>query len=202
MNATRLESFSDGVFAFAITLLVLGVPVPELRTPDDLALRRALLHSLAQLVPYVTSFTTIGIIWLNHHQLFHSVETIGHSTLTLNLLLLLVVSFVPYPTSVLGRFGPMPSSCFLYGATYTLVGIVYSLLARHIHLHCLGVSRRSAAETRRRNLRNVAGVLTYPAAALIGLRWPRVSVALYFLLAAFYLLPLSNGSHESRTAQE
>lgn len=203
MNATRLESFSDGVFAFAITLLVLGIPIPELRNPDDLTLRRALLHSLAQLIPYVTSFTTIGIIWLNHHQLFHSVETVGHSTLTLNLLLLLVVSFVPFPTAILGRFGPMPSSCFLYGATYTLVGIIYSLLARHIHRYCLGVNARSDAQAKRANLRNVAGVLTYPAAALIGLRWPRVSVAAYFVLAIFYVIPLANGGYEfSRRQQE
>ena len=196
MKATRLESFSDGVFAFAITLLVLGIPVPELRSPDDLTLRRALLHSLAQLVPYVTSFTTIGIIWLNHHQVFHSVETVSHSTLTLNLLLLLVVSFVPYPTAILGRFGPMPSSCFLYGATYTLVGIVYSLLARHIHRYCLGVNVQSTTQAKKANLRNVAGVLAYPTAALIGLRWPRVSVAAYLLLAAFYVLPFAHGGYD------
>ena len=201
MNTTRLESFSDGVFAFAITLLVLGIPVPELTNPNDLILRRTLLHSLAQLLPYVTSFATVGIIWLNHHQLFHSVETVGHSTLALNLLLLLVVSFVPYPTAILGRFGPMPSSCFLYGATYTLVGLVYSLLASHIHRNRLDVNVRSASEAKRRNLRNVAGVLTYPTAALIGLRWPRVSVAAYFLLAAFYLLPFANSAHVSRRTQ-
>ena len=201
MNATRLESFSDGVFAFAITLLVLGIPMPELKTPDDLALRHALLHSLGQLVPYVTSFATVGIIWLNHHQLFHAVEAVDHPALVLNLLLLLVVSFVPYPTAILGRFGPMPSSCFLYGATYTLIGIIYSLLARHIQQNLLNVNVRSVAEAKRRNLRNVAGVLTYPTAALIGLRWPRVSVAAYFLLAAFYLLPFSNSAHESRRTQ-
>lgn len=201
MNATRLESFSDGVFAFAITLLVLGIPVPELRSPDDFALRHALLHSLAQLVPYVTSFATVGIIWLNHHQLFHSVETVDHPALALNLLLLLVVSFVPYPTAILGKFGPMPSGCFLYGATFTLVGSVYSLLARHIHRNRLDVNLKSIADVRLRNLRNVAGVLTYSTAALIGLRWPRVSVAAYFLLAMFYFLPFANGGRESQTGR-
>lgn len=201
MDATRLESFSDGVFAFAITLLVLGIPIPELKTSDDLALRRALLHSLAQLVPYVTSFMTIGIIWLNHHQLFHSVETVSHSTLTLNLLLLLVVAFVPYPTAVLGRFGPMPSSCCLYGATFTIVDIIYSLLARHIRRSRLDLNIQSLEDVKKRNLRNVAGVLTYPTAALIGLRWPLVSVAAYFLLATFYLIPFANSGHESTSGQ-
>jgi len=106
MNKARLESFSDRVFAFAITLLVLGIQVPELRGGGDLKLRHALIHSLSQLVPYVTSFATIGIIWLNHHELFQSVDKVDHAALTLNLLLLLIVSFVPYPTAILSRFGP------------------------------------------------------------------------------------------------
>src|ERR1035438_10339815 len=91
MNKARLEAFSDGVFGFAITLLVLGVQVPSLRTVNDAELRVALLQALSQLVPYVTSFATIGIIWLNHHAMFDSVERVEHRTLMLNLLLLLVV---------------------------------------------------------------------------------------------------------------
>jgi uncharacterized membrane protein len=68
MKKARLESFSDGVFAFAITLLVLGIQFPELRGGGDLELRHALIHSLSQLVPYVTSFATIGRL-LNHLQM-------------------------------------------------------------------------------------------------------------------------------------
>ena len=90
MNKARLEAFSDGVFGFAITLLVLGVQVPTLKTASDAELRVALLHALSQLVPYVTSFATIGIIWLNHHAMFNSVERVQHRTLMLNLLLLLL----------------------------------------------------------------------------------------------------------------
>ena len=74
MNKARLEAFSDGVFGFAITLLVLGVQVPSLRTVSDAELRVALLLALSQLVPYLTSFATIGIIWLNHHAMFAPVE--------------------------------------------------------------------------------------------------------------------------------
>src|ERR1700730_5045974 len=101
MNKARAESFSDGVFAFAITLLVLGVQVTELKTGGNAELREALLRSLPQLVPYVTSFATIGIIWLNHHAMFAGVERVEHTTLTLNLLLLLLVAVIPYPSAVL-----------------------------------------------------------------------------------------------------
>jgi uncharacterized membrane protein len=151
MNKARLESFSDGVFAFAITLLVLGIQVPELRGGGDSELRHALIHSLSQLVPYITSFATIGIISLNHHELLQSVDKVDHAALTLNLLLLLIVSFVPYPTAVLSRFGPLPSSAFLYGMVLTLLGIAFSFLSMHLHKNCLRPDLRSEEEMRRPN---------------------------------------------------
>jgi uncharacterized membrane protein len=83
MNKARLESFSDGVFAFAITLLVLSIPIPDIKSADDRLLTAALLRATPQLIPYVTSFATIGIIWLNHHSMFHEVEKVQHTTLTL-----------------------------------------------------------------------------------------------------------------------
>ena len=112
MNKARVESLSDGVFAFAITLLVLGIPIPNLMRVDDQELRSGLIEALHQLVPYITSFVTIGIIWLNHHAMFHGVERVDHPTLILNLLLLLVVSFVPFPTAELGRYGALLSGAF------------------------------------------------------------------------------------------
>src|SRR5580704_11131498 len=126
MNKGRAESFSDGVFAFAITLLVLGIQIPDLKTGSNQELREALIRALPQLVPYVTSFATIGIIWLNHHAMFQGVERVEHTTLTLNLLLLLVVAFIPYPTAVLSRYGALPTSAFLYGAGLTLLSVTYS----------------------------------------------------------------------------
>jgi uncharacterized membrane protein len=189
MNKSRVESFSDGVFAFAITLLVLGVQVPEIKSGADTELRAALIHSMSQLLPYITSFATIGIIWLNHHAMFHSVERVEHTTLTLNLLLLLVVSFIPYPTAVLSRYGALPSSAFLYGTVLSLLGISYSLLWMHIVRRRLSTIGSDKDETRRKFRRNLFGSLVYPAATVVSLRYPRVSVAIYFVLAAFYFFP-------------
>jgi uncharacterized membrane protein len=132
MNKTRVDSFSDCVFAFAITLLVMGIQVPDLRQPSDAALRQALIATLPQLVPYFTSFATIGIIWLNRHAMFHPVQRVEHTTLVLNLLLLLVVAFIPYPTAIVSRYGALPSRAFFYGCVLTLLGLTYTLLWRHI----------------------------------------------------------------------
>lgn len=189
MNKARAESFSDGVFAFAITLLVLGIQIPDLKTGSDQELRETLIRSLPQLVPYITSFATIGIIWLNHHAMFHGVERVEHTTLTLNLALLLVVAFIPYPTAVLSRCGALPTSAFLYGAALTLLGATYSLLWRHIVRRGLSSSVSDKADARRKIRRNLTGSLVYPAATLIALRYPKVSILIYFLLATFYFIP-------------
>jgi uncharacterized membrane protein len=200
MNKARLESFSDGVFGFAITLLVLGVQVPSLRTVTDAELRVALLQALSQLVPYLTSFATIGIIWLNHHAMFHSVRRVEHTTLTLNLLLLLVVTFIPYPTAVLSRYGALPSSAFLYGCTLTALGIAYSLLWMHIARRGLSSATGDAIQARRKFRRSLAGSVTYPAAALLALRFPHVSIAIYFLVAAYYSIPFDRSAETSSPA--
>jgi uncharacterized membrane protein len=70
MNRARVESFSNGVFAFAITPLMLSITVPDIKIADDQLLASALLRAIPQLLRYVTSFATIGIIWLNHHSMF------------------------------------------------------------------------------------------------------------------------------------
>jgi len=195
MNKARLEAFSDGVFGFSITLLVLGVQVPELGTANDAELRVALLQALSQLVPYVTSFCTIGIIWLNHHAMFDSVERVEHTTLMLNLLLLLVVTFIPYPTAVLSRYGALPSSTFLYGCVLTALGFTYSLLWRHISNRGLSSVRADPKQTRTRFRRNLVGALAYPAATVTALRFPWVSVLIYLIVAVFYVVPAGRASN-------
>ncbi len=104
-------------------------------------------------------------------------------------LLLLVVAFIPYPTAVLSRYGALTSSAFLYGAVLTLLGFTYSLLWLHIVGRQLSSAYKDKADTRRKMRRNLTGPLMYPAAMVIALRYPRVSVLIYFLMAAFYFIP-------------
>jgi len=189
MNKARVESFSDGVFAFAITLLVLGFQVPDSRKAEELVLRKALIAQLPQLIPYVTSFATIGIIWLNHHNMFHEVDHVERGTLVLNLLLLLVVSFIPYPTAVLGRYGALTSSAVLYGLVLTLLGIAYTILWHHIARRRLNKSAEDAMKRRSRTLRNLVGTLGYPIATAIAFVSPKTAVLIYFALAIFYFVP-------------
>src|SRR5262249_42578260 len=95
-ESERLEAFSDGVFAIAITLLVLELKVP----PRDADLAAALLSGWPSYVAFLTSFATIGIMWLNHHRLFTTIRRVDHGTLVLNGLLLLGVTALPFPTAI------------------------------------------------------------------------------------------------------
>jgi uncharacterized membrane protein len=99
MNKSRVEAFSDGVFAIAITLLVLTIAQP--------ASYKNLTHQLAirwpSLAAFVVSFAIIGIMWLNHHSVFMNFERIDRGLFYLNMLLLLTITFLPYPTGVLGE---------------------------------------------------------------------------------------------------
>lgn len=189
MNKARVESFSDGVFAFAITLLVLGFQVPNLDSADDRSLLKALLSQLPQLIPYITSFATIGIIWLNHHTMFHEVDHVERGTLILNLLLLLIVSFIPYPTAVLGRYGALRSSSVLYGAVLTILGLTYTLLWRHIASRKLSKDCEDPGKLRAKTFRNLIGTFGYPVGTAIAFVSPKTAVIIYLALAMFYFLP-------------
>jgi uncharacterized membrane protein len=189
MSKARLESFSDGVFAFAITLLVLSIPIPDIKSADDGLLTTALLRAIPQLIPYVTSFATIGIIWLNHHSMFHEVVKVEHTTLTLNLLLLLVVAFIPYPTGVIGKYGALRSGVVLYGATFTAAGLAFSALWFDIRRKRLSRGRDDDARIRSTTIRNLIGPVIYPLATALAFLAPKTSLGIFFGLAAFYFLP-------------
>jgi uncharacterized membrane protein len=94
----RLETFADSVMAIAITLLILDVRVPVLLHGESLA--HALGHAWPSYASYATSFLVIGIIWVNHHRMFKLIERTDHAFLMINVVFLMVVSFIPFPTAL------------------------------------------------------------------------------------------------------
>ena len=99
MGKARLEAFSDGVFAIAITLLVLTITTPN----DYHHLGSELADRWPSYAAYVVSFAVIGIMWLNHHTIFGHFARVDRNLVYLNLLLLATVVFIPYPTGIFGQ---------------------------------------------------------------------------------------------------
>ena len=195
MSVGRLEAFSDGVFAIVITLLILEIKVPD---PGDSQgeLGQALADQWPQYVAYLLSFLVIGIIWLNHHATFNLLGRTNHSLQVLNLLLLLPVSVLPWPTAVLAEYtregtaGDQRAAVILYGLTSTAMAVTFNVLwrylVRHSELHKEGVSRELLVV---RNRRYNVGLAVYPIATLLGLLSVPVFLALMLALAGMYLLP-------------
>ncbi len=131
-ETARVEAFSDGVFAIAATLLILEIKAPR---ETGASLGAALLAQWPSLVAFATSFAMIGIMWLNHHRLFGLVGRVSHALLVLNGLLLLGVTFVPFPTAViaeyLGHAGEKVAAQF-YSATFVAIAVVFNVLWRYV----------------------------------------------------------------------
>jgi uncharacterized membrane protein len=200
MKTTRVEAFSDGVFAIAATLLVLGLRVPG--TGQSLG------EGLAQQWPseaaYAVSFATIGIIWVNHHSLFSQLREGDRALLFVNLLLLMVVAFIPFPTDLLAtylRVGGTDSriAAAIYGMTMSLAACCFTIIwwriGRRRDLLASGTTSHHVRASLRRSLKGpiiyavATGVAALSApAALVGY----AAVAVYFILPGRNLAPATN----------
>lgn len=191
MNKGRFEAFSDSVFAFAITLLILSIALPAFKNPppSERELAHALLRLWPNLLAYLLSFSVIGIMWQNHHALFRLVGTVDRMTVFLNLSLLGVTVFIPFATSVLGAYPTMRSSTFLYGLTLTSSGSIYNLLLWRLTQTGAFHANVSEATIRQTTIAYRVGAMTYAIATLASLVAPVLSFALYLLVAGYYLFP-------------
>ena len=130
-DTTRLETFSDGVFAIAITLLVLEIRVPHVEEGESLVV--ALLGLWPSYLGYAVSFLQIGVIWANHHNRFRLLERSDHVLLFLNILFLLCVAFIPFPTALLAEYiqgseGERQTAIAVYSGTLAVTSIFFTLL--------------------------------------------------------------------------
>jgi uncharacterized membrane protein len=190
MNKARFEAFSDSVYAFAITLLILGIVLPEFKNPpSERELAHALLRLWPNLLAYVLSFAVIGIMWQNHHALFRLVERIDRRTVFLNLMLLGVTVFIPFATSTLGAYPAMRSSTFLYGLTLTCSAAFYNLLLSHLTRTGAFHANVSKSTIRQTMVAYRVGWATYTIATLTSLGAPILSFALYLMVAGYFLIP-------------
>lgn len=182
-DAARLEAFSDGVLAIAITLLILEVRVEQ--APGQ-SLAEALRHALPDIGAYAASFLQIGIIWTNHHALFRIVDRSDQLLLMLNLLLLASVSFLPLPTRLLAEHigdADASTAVVLYGGTLTVSAAAFNLIWRRVTRGGLLVEGVSAEFVRDVDVRYLLGLVAYGTASLLALVLPVAAIVLTVVLA-------------------
>ena len=194
----RVEAFSDGVFAVAITLLVLnikipGIDLPPSNLPNDTQLWLALLKELPMFAAYATSFATIGVMWLNHHRLYLHIKRTDTVLLLLNLLLLLIIVFIPVPTALVAEYLvrlDLHAAALLYSGTMIILAICFNLLWRYASYH----NRLLAKNADERAVNAITkqywlGPVVYLLAFILALFSTPASLTLNFLLALFFAIP-------------
>ena len=120
----RTVAVSDGVFAIALTLLVLNISVPQLSGGGEARLWQALAAGGGEVLSYALSFAVIALLWTRHHVFFRGVRRVDGRLLGLNLAYLGLVAFVPFPTRLLGLYGDRPEPVVVYAVTISLIGVV------------------------------------------------------------------------------
>lgn len=189
VDRSRLEAFSDGVFAVAITLLALDLAVAG---PGH----GPLLHQLAEhwpsFVAYLVSFFTIGIIWVNHHALMANVAAVDRSLLYLNLVLLLFVVGIPFATATMAEYLTLGGedarvAMVLYAVTFEGMGLSFgaifewTLRSGRLHLPIAESARRAA------RLRFSIGSVLYLAAIAVAFLSPLLALAIIAAVAVYYI---------------
>ena len=191
-ETARVEAFSDGVFAIAITLLILEIRVPDPNAAGSLLLQLA--RQWPSYLAFLISFLSIGIMWINHHRLFTHIRRSDNTLLVLNLLLLLGVSVVPFPTAVVARHIGFPgarTAVILYNITYLVIAIVFNLLWRY----CISRNHHLLAKDfNRQEVQNITdqyayGPVVYIVCIVLAGFSTRLSLGVNLATAIYFLIP-------------
>ena len=190
-RTNRLEAFSDAVFAIAITLLVLEIAVPAGAEAD---LWSAVLHEWPSYLAYIVSFSTVGAVWICHAVITEFLERATPLLIRLNLVLLMVVSFLPFPTRLLAEYigedAPERVAATIYGLNLFLAAIVVSLLWRYAVREGLIRSDISDKSVRRITKGLTPGLAGYVIMILLGLFLPLLAVVGYLIIAVYNMIPI------------
>jgi uncharacterized membrane protein len=189
-SKSRVETFSDGIFAIIITLLVLEIKVPHI---EDHHSAQELMRALAGLLPkftgWIISFFTIAVIWVNHHKIFKQIRQLDSGIFWWNAFLLLWCTFIPFPTAVLGDYPGNQTSVVFYGIVMSLMALSFSLM-RFYTIRKKGVLEDTVdlkAFTTGTRLSLVFGPVMYLLGVAAGFLHPYMAFAVYFGIPVYFI---------------
>lgn len=202
MSKSRLEAFSDGVFAIVVTLLVLEIKVPQLPHAHTSAeLWSAVLALGPKIGTWALSFAFATIYWVNHHQFLAVVAKVDRTILFLNAFFLLTLSFLPFPTALLGEYPREVPAVVVFGVSMAVIAAAFLLLRgtaarRGLLPHVPEAARRSA------EIRSAAGPVLYFLGAAAGFLDPRLAWAVFLLIPVLFVGASAADRHTSGARAE
>lgn len=186
MPKSRLEAFSDGIFAFAATLLILNIAVDQGK-----ALGPQLLEIWPSYAAYAISFLTIGIIWTNHHTFMNEIAHVDRFFLIATVWFLMFIAFIPFPTRLLAldvETSDAQAAALLYGITLFAVSVFFNVLWRYAAWKNRLLKRDADPRVVEGISRSyLLGPTLYGVATLVALLNPQLSAGMYGAIAAVYI---------------
>lgn len=206
----RVKTLVDGIFAIAMTLLVLEIRLPSISAEHSTA---EIAHALWELIPefrgYFISFIILGIFWVGHHNFFHFVRKVDRPMLWFTIFFLMLISLIPFSASLVGKYGGQPIAVAIYGIQLVIIGIsVYlgwSYATRHHHLVSHSISPAIVQSVKKHIL---LAPIAYAIAVVLALAgFSTASLAIFVLVPLYYILPnrldqLLPGRNEHRNEKD
>jgi len=181
MTKSRIEAFSDGVLAIIITIMVLGLQLPNGDTFE------ALKPLIPKILSYILSFIYVGIYWNNHHHLFQAVQKVNGKILWANLALLFFLSLVPITTAWMGETHFASHPVVLYGVNFVFCAISFIVLV-HLTIEAEGKESK-LAKAIGSHFKEYISVAFYSAGIIIAFFWPMIGAFCYVVVAMIWVIP-------------
>jgi uncharacterized membrane protein len=189
LRLTRIEAFSDGVFAIVVTLLVLELKVPPLHDHGNVSeLGHQLLELLPKFLSWLISFIIVCKFWLNHHHILGLARHANYSMVWLNSIFLMSQSFVPFPTALMGEYATNPLAVSVFGVVMAVNTLLFMVLHAYILRHLIKPELAAAQDPQviRKSFVGVVSYLSGVAAAWVDVR---AAFVLYALTPLFFIVP-------------
>ncbi|MEP6903149.1 MAG: TMEM175 family protein [Actinomycetota bacterium] len=190
---SRVEAFSDGIFAIIITLLILEIKVPHIVIHESIGeLAESLYELTPKFIAWVISFLTVAVIWVNHHRIFERVKNINNAVFWLNANLLLWVSFIPFPTALMGDYPNNKLAVSFFGLSSLMMGIAFTIFRVYMWKNP-EITIDFTKEELWQEVRNVLlfGPLLYILGAATAWIHPYIAFAFYALVTIYFIFPKS-----------
>ena len=196
-SKTRVESFSDGIFAVIITLLVLEIRVPQITHTSSMPeLAKGLIQTVPKILSWIVSFLIVCVIWVNHHQVFEQLKLITHGIFWLNANLLLWCTLIPFPTVLMGDYISNPLSLIVFGFILSQMAFAFYFLRvniiknRFVLNDNVDIVKYKNATTKSL----IFGPALYITGALCSLIHPYISFTIYFFIPVYFIFYSSSSN--------